>query len=53
MPALDKIIPVNKILKNEFGSGIENDIKSAEAQPNNLLHLLSLKTYEEKQSHEY
>ena len=53
MPALDKIIPVNKILKNEFGSGLENDIKSAEAQPNNLLHLLSLKTYEEKQSHEY
>ena len=29
MPALDKIIPVNKILKNEFGSGLENDIKSA------------------------
>eukprot|EP00944_MAST-04C_sp_MAST-4C-sp1_P000417 g417.t1 len=53
MPALDKIIPVNKILKNKFGSGLENDIKSAEAQPNNLLHLLSLKTYEEKQSQEY
>ena len=53
MPALDKLIPVSKILKNEFGSELENDIKAAEGQPNNLLHLLSLKTYEEKQSYEY
>ena len=53
MPALDRLIPVSKILKNEVGSELENDIKAAEGKPDNLLHLLSLKTYEEKQSYEY
>ena len=50
MPALNKIAPVKTVLRKDFGS---DDIALAESQPNNLLHLLSLKTYEEKQSFEY
>ena len=48
MPALDKLIPVSKILKNEFGSELENDIKAAEGQPNNFIALVEFENIRRK-----